>query len=112
MLTDAAQYQFFQTRVTVTAYCDRGLTASGTVARDGVVAVDPHRFRMGSIIRIVSKFGREALALLRRTKFRAEDTGGYIIGNHIDVWMPDCNQAILWGKRVALVQVAQPRVAR
>jgi len=112
VLTDAAPNQFFQTQVTVTAYCDRGLTASGTVAREGIAAVDPRLIRMGSIIRVVSKFGREALALLRRTKFRAEDTGSYIIGKHIDVWMPNCTQAVLWGKRVALVQVAVPRTAR
>ena len=40
-------------RVTATAYCVAGKTASGTRARTGIVAADPSLLPAGSIVRII-----------------------------------------------------------
>ncbi|MED3440238.1 3D domain-containing protein [Bacillus subtilis] len=65
------------------------LTATGTQARVGIIAVDPRVIPLGSIVYIPS-MGRE---------FRAEDTGGMIKGNKIDIYMAHGDQARQWGRR-------------
>jgi 3D (Asp-Asp-Asp) domain-containing protein len=84
-----------------TAYCARGTTALGTATRPGVIAVDPHRIRLGSIVTILGGIGQR----IRSRILRAEDVGGGIRGNRIDVWMPTCAQALAFGRRPVLVRV-------
>jgi 3D (Asp-Asp-Asp) domain-containing protein len=67
----------------VTAYCLPGRTFTGTRARPGVVATDPHL--LGKTIRV------------GHWHLHAEDTGAYIHGLHIDVWMKSCRAALLFG---------------
>lgn len=84
----------------ITAYCNcqiccgklpshpaYGITASGKVASNGTIAVDRKVIPMGSKVRI------EGLAGV----FRAEDTGGAIKGNRIDVWFPTHAEAKRFG---------------
>ena len=62
----------------VTGYLDRGTTATGTPARWGVVAVDPRVIPLGAWVRVAGY----------ATVFRAEDTGGLIVGRRVDIWFP------------------------
>ncbi|MCY7947981.1 3D domain-containing protein [Bacillus atrophaeus] len=65
------------------------LTATGTQARVGIIAVDPRVIPLGSTVYIPA-MGRE---------FTAEDTGGMIKGNKIDIYMAHGDQARQWGRR-------------
>lgn len=82
---------------TVTAYTIHGRTATGTSTRWGVVAVDPRVVPLGSKLRID---GFEET-------FVAEDTGGGIRGNWIDIWFPNVGEALRFGfqsRRVTIVE--------
>lgn len=73
-------------------------TASGTVAKRGTIATDTRTFPT-------------------RTKFYipgygygiARDTGGAVIGRHIDLAFYTCKEAITWGSRVVLVSYLLPK---
>ena len=70
-----------------TAYCDRGLTATGTQARAGVIAVDPNVIPLGSKV------------LVNGVEYTAEDTGGAVKGNIIDIWLDSERACFEWGRR-------------
>ena len=85
----------------VTAYCScekccdkapsnkwYGVTASGKKVRWGTVAVDRDVIRFGSRLRVEG---------FPNTTFRAEDVGGTIKGNHIDLWFPNHKEALKFG---------------
>lgn len=55
--------------------------------RWGAVATDP---------RVIPLYSTVDIDGTSRT-FTALDTGSGVIGNHIDIWMPDCGDAINWG---------------
>ena len=92
---------------TATAYCscvkccnknpsDRqyGITATGTVAQWGTVAVDRNVIKLESRLRIEG---------FPNTTFRAEDVGEAIKGNHIDIWFPSHEEALNFGiKKMAV----------
>ena len=75
-----------QLRVKMTAYCERGTTASGVPTGPGIIAVDPRVIKLGTRV-YVPGYG-EALAA---------DTGGAIKGNFIDIWLPDRKTALDFG---------------
>lgn len=89
-----AELTAYHLRVLQTAYCLRGTTATGTSVHYGTVAVDPDVIRLGSYI-AVPGYGRG----------HAEDTGAYINGYHIDVWVPSCSKAIHMGKKYLTITV-------
>jgi 3D (Asp-Asp-Asp) domain-containing protein len=72
----------------VTCYDLFGHTADGAVAGMESVAVDPSVIPLGSTIYVPG--------IGERT---ADDTGGMIIGNHIDIWEPSYGQCADWGVR-------------
>jgi 3D (Asp-Asp-Asp) domain-containing protein len=72
----------------VTAYCLTGTTRTGGPTRLGVVAVDPN------VIPLYSTVSIEGMGL-----FTALDTGGGVKGNHVDMWMASCSDALQWGVR-------------
>lgn len=75
--------------VEATAYTHTGnLTATGTVARVGVIAVDPRVIPLGTRV-YVEGYGYAV----------AEDTGGLIKGNIIDLFMDTNEECINWGRR-------------
>ncbi|MHB1324633.1 MAG: 3D domain-containing protein [Thermoleophilia bacterium] len=76
-----------------TAYCLGGTTATGMPVGHGIIAVDPSVIPLGSRVH-VSGYG-DAIAA---------DTGGAIVGNRIDVWLP-CGDAYAWGRRTVTVTV-------
>ncbi len=72
-----------------------GITATGKRARWGTVAVDKRVIKLGSTLRIKG---------YPDTIFRAEDVGGAIKGNHIDVWFPSHREALKFGVQKIVVQ--------
>ncbi|MFQ5965410.1 MAG: 3D domain-containing protein [Candidatus Scalinduaceae bacterium] len=75
-----------------------GVTATGTKARWGTVAVDKKVIRIGSKLRIEG---------FPNTTFRAEDVGGAIKGNHIDVWFPNHKMALKFGVQKRIVYLVE-----
>lgn len=81
--------------VSATAYTHTGnRTASGTVARVGVIAVDPKIIPMGTKV-YVEGYGYAV----------AEDTGGAIKGSKIDVFMDTKAECINWGRRNVTIYI-------
>lgn len=81
--------------MTATAYTYTGsCTATGTTTRRGVVAVDPSVIPLGSRL-YIEGYGYA----------RAEDTGGAIKGNRIDVFLPSYSEARRYGRRQVTVYV-------
>ncbi len=72
-----------------------GITASGKRARWGTIAVDRRVIKLGSQLRIEG---------YPDTIFRAEDVGGAIKGNHIDVWFPSHREALKFGVQEIVIQ--------
>jgi 3D (Asp-Asp-Asp) domain-containing protein len=75
-------------------------TATGTYPTAGrTIAVDPHVIPYGSRVKIPA---------LGNATYIAEDTGGMIKGNHIDIYMANGDQARVWGNRMITIYV-QPQ---
>ena len=78
-----------------TAYNEPGgLTASGTRARVGAVAVDPNFIPLGTRL-YIEGYGYAT----------AEDTGGAVKGNIIDLYMNSNSEAYNWGRRPVQVTI-------
>jgi len=78
-------------QVLVTGYVDRGYTASGIYTHPGTCAVDPRVIPLGTYITI------DGIGTCH-----AEDTGGAVIGYHVDVWVPTTAEAYaITGYRMA-----------
>ena len=64
------------------------------MAQWGTVAVDRRIIKLGSKLKIEG---------FPNTTFRAEDVGGAIKGNHIDIWFPSHKEALNFGvKKMAV----------
>lgn len=74
-----------------------GITASGSETRHGTAAVDRRLFPFGTVFKVPG-YGYA----------RAEDVGGAIKGNHIDLWFPSHEAALRWGRRTLTVEVWKP----
>lgn len=77
------------------AYTGDGITATGTVPKYGTIAVDPS----------VIPYGTKVYIKELDKVFTAEDTGGAIKGNTIDIFMPtekNCND---WGIRNITIEI-------
>ena len=75
------------------AGCDK-ITATGTTVHWGTVAVDPKLIPYGTKMFIVSNDGKFVYGLSA-----AEDCGGSIKGNRIDLYMPTTSQCFSFGVR-------------
>lgn len=84
--------------VRLSAYCLRGRTRRGTVVRPGIVAADPRVFPLARHIELYAA-GRYL------GRFKVEDTGSAIKGTRIDIWTPDCRDAIRFGMRDGVAQL-------
>ena len=83
-----------------TAYCDRGITASGEQVRNGICAVD----RINGVTvpfgtRIVLPDGR---VLIVKDRFGANHN------NHLDIWMASESECWQFGRRNLLCKVEIP----
>jgi 3D (Asp-Asp-Asp) domain-containing protein len=80
-----------------TAYCLQGRTANGGGVRRGIVAADPRVLPLGTRIQISagSYSGTYTVA----------DTGGAVRGRILDVWVPNCSEAVRFGRKNVMVSV-------
>ena len=76
------------------AYTGGGRTAMGTSARVGEIAVDPSVIPLGTNVYIEGVGAR-----------RAEDTGGNIKGNTIDIYMNSESECLNWGVRYVTIYI-------
>jgi 3D (Asp-Asp-Asp) domain-containing protein len=74
-----------------TAYCQNGRTASGAWTHPGVIAAT---LPFGTHI-WVPGYGTGVVA----------DRGAAVGPGQLDLFMPDCNRAIQWGRRVVKVHI-------
>ena len=89
--------QSYSRKLVVKAYAYHtggGWTAMSTPARVGEIAVDPSVIPLGSEVYIEGVGAR-----------RAEDTGGDIIGNTIDIYMGSNAECISWGVRYVTIYI-------
>lgn len=87
--------------VELTAYCLRGTTRRGRWVRPGIVATDPRVFPLSRFVEIF--VGDKYLG-----RFLVDDTGRLIKDDKIDIWVPTCREAKLFG-RVPGTAVLVPR---
>jgi 3D (Asp-Asp-Asp) domain-containing protein len=94
----------------VTAYADGiggvpvgARTYSGTKTRWGVVAVDPKIIPIGSTLTIDGYEG---------VTFVAEDVGGGIRGEALDIWLPDSKEARTYGTQYRRITVLREGPAK
>lgn len=81
--------------VVATAYTGHSVTSTGTIPKWGTIAVDPSVIPYGSKVYIPS---------LNKT-FIAEDCGGAIKGNKIDIYMGDESSVNSWGRQTIEIQI-------
>lgn len=89
--------QSYSRKLVVKAYAYHtggGWTAMSTPARVGEIAVDPSVIPLGSEVYIEGVGAR-----------RAEDTGGNIVGNTIDIYMGSNAECISWGVRYVTIYI-------
>jgi 3D (Asp-Asp-Asp) domain-containing protein len=94
--------------VEMTAYClTKTTTRRGRYVRAGIVAADPRLFPLARYVELYD--GRRYLG-----RFLIDDTGRLIKGNIIDVWVPTCREAKIFGRRkgVAVLVPRAPGVAQ
>jgi 3D (Asp-Asp-Asp) domain-containing protein len=92
--------------VEMTAYClTRNTTRRGRYVRAGIVAADPKLFPLSRYVELYD--GRRYLG-----RFLIDDTGRLIKGNIIDVWLPTCREAKIFGRRkgIAVLVPREPGV--
>ena len=74
-----------------------GYTSRGTEAKHGTLAADISRYPYGTIV-YVPGYGYGVV----------EDTGGAIKGDHMDLWFPNHDEALCWGKQRRTVKIWLP----
>lgn len=93
----------------MTAYCpctrccgkDDGITATGTLAAEGrTIAVDPRVIPYGTHVLLIFPDGTQR-------EYIAEDCGGGVNGNHIDVFFSDHQAARVFGVQSAMAYVGK-----
>src|SRR5687768_14324654 len=92
--------------IQMTAYClTKTTTRRGRFVRAGIVAADPRLFPLSRYIELYD--GRRYLG-----RFLIDDTGRLIKGAIIDIWMPTCREARIFGRRkgIAVLVPREPGV--
>lgn len=86
-----------------------GITAGGTNMAGGniytsdgyrIIATDPSVIPLGTIVRVTTSNGESFLA-------KADDTGGAVKGNRIDIAVSSPNQAFALGRGTATIEIVQ-----
>lgn len=87
------QFESFE----ATAYCDFGITFSGVLVQRGIVAADPKILPIGSVIEVEAGDYSGIYTVM--------DTGGVVKGRIIDIYMPDYEEAIQFGRQEVNVRI-------
>jgi 3D (Asp-Asp-Asp) domain-containing protein len=82
-----------------TAYCKGETTASGVGVQAGIAAGDPSLLPEGSVIAV------EGIPEPYRGIYTVMDTGPFVQGRHLDLYMWNCNEALKFGRRDIAVLV-------
>ena len=85
-------------RFEATANSVDGITHKGTVTHEGIVAADPTVLPMGSRIRVTGAGPYSGIYVVT-------DTGGKVIGRHIDIFLNSHVEAKQFGKKMVTVRV-------
>lgn len=104
---DGAVYTYSQRLdVTATAYSAEGRpharTATGTIPRVGAIAVDPRVIPLGSKVYVEAANGKWVYGIAA-----AEDTGGVIKGNIIDLYFDTIAECWQFGRRKAVIYILE-----
>lgn len=94
--------------VLLTAYCLGGTTRRGRYVRPGIVAADPKFFPLSRYVELY--VGTKYMG-----RYLVDDTGRWIRGKHIDIWMRGCSDAVRFGRRrgtAVLVPRPEPAVSQ
>jgi hypothetical protein len=83
--------------ILVTAYCDFGFTYSGEMVRPGIAACPPGHDGLMYVLPYTN-VGWECI-----------DRGSMVNDGHIDIWMPDCEKALLWGRKWIALEIRDER---
>lgn len=83
-----------------TAYCDKGITASGEYVRDGICAVD-------RINGVLVPFGAKVILPNGRVLV-VKDRFGAGHNNHLDIWMPSEDECWKFGRRLLRCKIVTP----
>lgn len=87
-------------RVKATAFALDGRTASGTPAREGIVAADPDVLPLGSRIRVTGAGEYDGVYIVT-------DTGRRISGREIDIYVPTAAEAKQFGEQMVNVTLLE-----
>ena len=79
------------------AYCDKGITASGEMVREGICAMD-------KVNGMVVPFGSK-VTLPNGTVLVVKDRFGGNFNNHLDIWMPNEDECWQFGRRDLLCRI-------
>ena len=82
-----------------TAYCRGQTTASGVSVQSGIAAADPALLPEGSVIQVDGVQDRYSGI------YTVMDTGAMVLGRHVDLYMWNCDEAILFGRRDVVLTV-------
>lgn len=80
-------------RFSATAYCRGTVTKSGVGVRTGIAAADPELLPVGSVVQA------DSLGERHSGIYTIMDTGPYVQGRHIDIYMWSCTEAVQFGRR-------------
>ena len=98
---DGKTYNYsYRVDARATAYTGDGKTYTGKNTGPGIVAVDRKTIPLGSKIYITGKYGDYGVCY-------AEDIGGGIKGNSIDIWLPTEAECSAFGIRYMTVYVLE-----
>jgi 3D (Asp-Asp-Asp) domain-containing protein len=97
--TTPASQHATESTFTVTAYCKGTVTATGTRPDARSIAADPQVLPMGTQIRLTGVDDRYSGV------YTVRDTGPNIRGRRLDVYIPDCREAVRFGRRSLRVSV-------
>lgn len=100
--SDGTEYEYsYYIDMIATAYHTGGITATGKEATDGIIAVDPRVISYGTKVFVTGKYGEIGVC-------SAEDTGGGIKGNRIDICMSGTRDDLLrFGRRNMRVYILE-----
>ena len=83
-----------------TAYCDKGITASGEYVHDGICAMD-------KLNGMLVPFGSKVI-LPNGKVLIVKDRFGANHNNHLDIWMPSESECWQFGRRNLVCRVELP----
>ena len=99
--TTPASQPAIESTFTVTAYCKGMVTATGTRPDSSSIAADPQVLPMGTRVRLTGVDDRYSGV------YTVRDTGPSIRGRRLDVYIPDCREAVRFGRRSLRVSVVR-----